>query len=236
MQSRIMCMAVSLVLLVTASGCSTIYEVGAGYATAPATHRQAMAVEVRDAEGGDKSPWMFDMTARARFGEREAQAALGVGFLLRTQPLGEHWMLRWNAGVHVLEMGYLDHAFAAGMGTPYTQASLTWLFATQEREQNWNFSGFTPAEFHEICVPPPSRWATRRSWGVTVSAGVEYDVRFTPAQSNEVVWTVTLGVTRFERDVELPPGPAVPTEACLREQLTPARLEAPFPPPAANTP
>ncbi|MBK8169766.1 MAG: hypothetical protein IPK60_05425 [Sandaracinaceae bacterium] len=51
-----------------------------------------------------------------------------------------------------------------------------------------------------------TRTITASSWGFTLGGGVEYDVRFTPVDAHEMFWTVTLGITEYERDVRTIPG------------------------------
>lgn len=87
---------------------------------------------------------------------------------------GRHLLLGMRGGFHGFDLGSVDSEFSFGMGTPYGLLSATWIFSPGEDLRHLD------------------------EYGITLSGGVEYDVRFTNAQPNEVVWLVTLGVTHIE--------------------------------------
>ncbi|MBK8169767.1 MAG: hypothetical protein IPK60_05430 [Sandaracinaceae bacterium] len=74
-------------LVMSLGACSTLREVSVAYANSPTSHRQAVAVEARYANGLTPSAVMLDVPVRARFGEQSAQAGVGIGALFHTDPI-----------------------------------------------------------------------------------------------------------------------------------------------------
>lgn len=160
-------------------------DIAIGYANAPETHRDTVAINARTGASSGNMGLHFDI--QGRIGEHIAQFGLGAGFSAMSRPLlSNHLLLRGALGVHYLETGVVDDAFSFGMGTPYADFAATWIVSSTIREQ--------AAYMLSACCREPAR-TYLDGWGLTLAAGIEYDVRFTSAQPNEAVWMVTLGVT-----------------------------------------
>ena len=189
------------------SGCSTMYEVSAGLATVPRTDEHALAIEARKVGGGSEM-WHAEVAARARLNTHNGQAASAFGLVLNPRPFGgNHFIFRLTGGFHILELGYVYDHFAIGMGTPYAQTSFTWMPSPGDTlEPSLSTINANLPSLGEI-VPKFDRYVT--GLGVTLTAGCEYDVRFTNAQPNEFVWSVMIGITAVRRYIETVPGPTL---------------------------
>lgn len=164
-------------------------DIAIGYASAPETRRDAVAINAR--MGASSGSMGLHLDIQGRVGERIAQLGLGGGFSGMTRPLlSNHLLLRGSLGIHYFETGVVDDAFSFGMGTPYADVAATWIVSSTIREQ--------AAYMLSACCREPAR-TYLDGWGFTLAAAIEYDVRFTSAQPNEAVWMVTLGLT-FIRD------------------------------------
>lgn len=179
------------------SACSTMYEVSAGLATVPRTDEHALAIEARKVGGGSEM-WHAEVALRARLNTRNGQAASAFGLVLNPRPFaGNHFIFRLTGGFHTLELGYVNEHVSFGIGTPYLQSGFTWLPSPGHEVER-------AIQFMEMPSLPPSPVSCENyvtGVGLTLTAGVEYDVRWTSAQPNEFLWTVMIGVTFVRRYV-----------------------------------
>jgi hypothetical protein len=172
-----------LAALVLLSGCSMLAQIEGGY-QAPfdgEEGRAGTAVNAHLGSGVEGVPAGLDLGLRTKLASDAAQVAFSAGGYFFTPPAlaGAYG----RAGIHILQLESLDGTFQAGAGSPFLELGVM-VYP----------SAFTAKDRFRREI------SKRGGFFFSVSAVIEYDIRFTSAPNQAVGGLlVGVGMAGFQR-------------------------------------